>query len=89
MLYGKVFCGACGAPFVRRTYRGKRDPYKAWNCKERQKGTRGNGCRNRIIKENELTQQVLDELGWKEMDEERFRNEVGRVLLYMDRVEMG
>ena len=38
-LYGKVFCGECGAPFVRRTLKTKGGVYyKAWNCRERQKG---------------------------------------------------
>lgn len=87
-LYGTVFCGECGAPFVRRTYRGKQDHYKAWNCKERQKGARGNGCRNRIIREDELMQTVLDRLGWDEMDEKRFKNEVSRILVYQDRIEI-
>lgn len=87
-LYGTVFCGECGAPFVRRTYRGKQGHYKAWNCKERQKGAQGNGCRNRIIREDELMQTVLDKLGWEELDEERFRSEVSRVLVYPDRMEI-
>lgn len=34
-------------------------------------------------------QTVLDRLGWKEIDEERFKIEVGRVLLYPDRMEFG
>lgn len=87
-LYGTVFCGECGAPFVRRTYRGKQGHYKAWNCKERQKGAQGNGCRNRIIREDELMQTVLEKLGWEELDEERFRSEVSRVLVYPDRIEI-
>ena len=87
-LYGTVFCGECGAPFVRRTYRGKQDHYKAWNCKERQKGARGNSCQNRIIREDDLMQTLQDKLGWDEMDEGRFRNEVSRVLLYPERIEI-
>ena len=38
-LYGKVFCGDCGAPFLRRTISPiSGDRFKAWNCRERQKG---------------------------------------------------
>lgn len=88
VFYGKVFCGECGAHFRRRTYTSHQHPYKAWNCKERQKGAQGNGCRNRIIREDELMQTVLDRLGWKELDEERFRTEVSRVLVYQDRIEI-
>ncbi len=54
-LYGKVFCGECGAPFVRRTLKTKGGVYyKAWNCRERQKGQKGNGCRCRLISEESL-----------------------------------
>ena len=88
VFYGMVFCGACGTPFVRRTYCSKKNHYKAWNCKERQKGAQGNGCQNRIIREDELTQLVLEKLGWKEMDEERFRSDVRRVLVYPARIEI-
>lgn len=42
-LYGKVFCGECGAPFLRRTLKAAggfktQSTYKAWNCRNRQKG---------------------------------------------------
>jgi hypothetical protein len=59
-LYGKIFCGLCGAPMTRRTLRAYSrctEPtvyYKAWTCKERHKGRRGNGCRNRTIREEEV-----------------------------------
>lgn len=88
VLYGKVFCGECGSPFVRRTYTGRQSNCKAWNCKERQKGKQGNGCMNVITKEEELVERVLQKLGWKSMDEERFRNEISRVLVYKDRIEI-
>ena len=77
-LYGKVFCGECGAPFVRRTYKGRHGHYKAWNCKERQKGKKGNGCLNRIIKEDELMQAMG----------ERKVGDIGKVLVYKDKIEI-
>lgn len=82
IFYGKVFCGECGAPFVRRTYRGRKEQYKAWNCKERQKGKQGNGCKNRIIKEDELMQLVKEKLGGKAIDS------VSKILVYGDRIEI-
>ena len=57
------------------------DHYKAWNCAERQKGVKGNGCKCRIVKEDELVAQICAALGWKELDEERFEAEVERVLV--------
>ena len=64
IFYGKVFCGECGAPFVRRTLRSKKEGYyKAWSCKERYKGKHGNGCRNVIIREDELMRTVTEKTG--------------------------
>lgn len=81
-LYGKVFCGECGAPFVRRTYKGRSGHYKAWNCKERQKGKKGNGCMNVIVKEDVLVQTVSEKLGADAVDR------VQKVLVYKDRIEI-
>ncbi len=87
IFYGKIFCGECGVSFKRRTIRMKSgDHYKAWNCAERQKGKNGNGCKCRIIKEDELTAEVLKVLGWEQMDEARFEAEVERVLVFDDRI---
>ena len=81
-LYGKVFCGDCGAPFVRRTLKTTGGVYyKAWNCRERQKGKKGNGCRCRFISEDQLIQEITQALGWDEMDEVRFAETVKRVLV--------
>ena len=89
IFYGKVFCGECGASFKRRTISmtGGRK-YKAWNCAERQKGVKGNGCKCRIVKEDDLMEEVLMELGWVEMDEARFEAEVERISVFDDRVEV-
>ena len=47
-LYGKVFCGCCGAPLIRRTrYQRDKTAQKVWVCRER---NRGSGCQLRNIK---------------------------------------
>ena len=52
LLYGKVFCGECGAPMTRRTVNGPGGMrIKTWICREKRKGS-GCGCRN--VKEEEL-----------------------------------
>ena len=79
-LYGKLFCADCGCPMLRRTVTGyKGVKYKAWNCKDRQQGTTGNGCKMRIIKEEALLQEISQQLCWEEFDEARFLAEVERV----------
>ncbi len=51
-LYGKVFCGACGAPMTRRTVTGPGGgKIKTWVCREKRKGS---GCKGRNVKEEEL-----------------------------------
>ena len=78
--YGKLFCGLCGEAYTRRTFtthsaEGKRY-YAAWNCRERQKGKAGNGCKGRTVKEAELEQTIALELGWEAFDAEWFEREV-------------
>ena len=46
-LYGKVFCGECGEPMIRRTWR----TGKVWICRGRDKGK---GCTCRNVREDEL-----------------------------------
>ncbi len=51
-LYGKVFCGECGAPMTRRTVNGPgRVKIKTWICREKRKGS---GCQGRNVREEEL-----------------------------------
>ncbi len=51
-LYGKVFCGQCGAPMTRRTVNGPGGgKIKTWICREKRKGS---GCKCRNVKEEEL-----------------------------------
>lgn len=88
-LYGKLFCGDCGAPFVRRTITARDGSYyKAWNCRERQKGRKGNGCKCRIIKEDDLLEELRQKLGWDEMDAGRVIDEIRKIKVYADTVEV-
>lgn len=90
-LYGKVFCARCGAPYKRRTLSGGTADgapvyHKVWNCRERQKGKAGNGCRNTSVAEEELLRGISDALGWEwkgaeVFDTERFLREVQAVHL--------
>lgn len=64
-LYGKVFCGECGAPMTRRTVNGLGgEKIKTWICREKRKGS---GCKCRNVKEEaqELT------IFWIEKEQEK------------------
>ena len=88
-LYGKVFCGSCGSPFLRRTLpAGNGEYYKAWNCRERQKGKKGNGCRCRVVKEKELLEDIRTSAGWEQFSEGRFLSEVNRVIIFQKEIEV-
>ena len=85
-LYGKVFCGDCGEPMKRRTFKSKSGKsYKAWMCRERMK--KGSDCEMRIVKEEDLIAEICEMLGWVEFDEGQFSREVVRVDVYGDRLE--
>jgi len=88
-LYGKLICADCGSLMLRRTVTGyKGVKYKAWNCKDRQQGTKGNGCKMRIVKEEELLKTIADQMGWDEFDEARFEAEVERVEVDADEIRI-
>ena len=87
-LYGKIFCAECGAPYKRRTITQGEKRYKAWNCAERQKGRRGNGCKNRSIREDELFQRIAESMGIEHFDEDRFFNEVIAVRIGADGISL-
>ncbi len=94
VFYGKVFCAECGEAYTRRTFTvkgkdGKRF-YHAWNCRERQKGKRGNGCKNMTIQETTLEEMVAQQMGWASFCPEWFEVEVERLLVTADgiRIEM-
>lgn len=55
--------------------------YKVWYCRERQKGTKGNGCKNRSIREEALLQEIAAARGLAEFDREVFDEQVERVLM--------
>lgn len=89
-LYGKFICGKCGAVYTRRTLRGYGKEgaeglnYKAWSCRERVKGKKGNGCKNVTIRESDLLRRVSKILGWtwngaEKFDAKRFGEAVEKV----------
>lgn len=63
-MLGKVFCGICGAPYMRRAKtayaKDSTHPvyYYVWGCRERLRRKAGAQCRNRIIREEELLEQL-------------------------------
>ena len=88
-LYGAVFCGECGEPMTRRTlraYDGER--YKAWTCRERHKGRKGNGCTCRTIRETDLIAAICVQMDWERFDEGRFEAEIRRVEVTDEGVEI-
>lgn len=63
-LYGKVFCEDCGSPMTRRTLTGYGGgKYKAWVCRDRHMGRKGNGCKMRTIHEDELLAEIRRVIG--------------------------
>lgn len=63
-LYGKIFCGCCGAPMTRRTLTDSGGTHcKSWICRERRKGRSGNGCTGPTIREMELLDTLAAQLG--------------------------
>lgn len=83
-LRGRIFCGECGAPYVRR----KRPIFKdyktvghfyIWKCKTRWDGK---NCRNRIIKEDELLKEIEDVCGPIDQSFD------GRVTVFQDHIEV-
>ena len=80
VFYGKLYCSECGAFFKRRTLAGWNGAsYKAWNCAERQKGKKGNGCKCRIVKEEELKAEIASSMKWESFDETQFSEQVRKV----------
>lgn len=88
-LYGKIFCTDCGNPMTRRTYTDRKgEKYKAWVCRDRLHGQKGNGCGMRIVKETELCAEICQQLEWGYFDEERFRVEVKRLDVEMEGIRI-
>ena len=87
-LYGKVFCADCGSPMTRRTFTGyKGVKYKAWVCRDRHLGRKGNGCQMRIVKEDDLTAEICQQMNWKTVTEARMAK-IDRVEVKADGVEV-
>lgn len=81
-LYGILFCGHCGAPYTRRTHTTrKKTYYKAWNCRERQKGEKGNGCKNSTVREDVILQKIAEALGMNLFCKDSFDDQVTKVLI--------
>lgn len=87
--YGKIYCGECGALFTRRTFKNRDgSKYKSWNCIERQKGKNGNGCKCRYVKEEDLTGEVCKKFDWDEFRETEFLENVERIVVLEDRINI-
>ena len=65
--------------------RENKETYKAWTCKERHLGRKGNGCRNRNAREDELLLEIGKAMGYDGVScaelfpSERFLDEVEAV----------
>lgn len=62
-LKGKVYCGECGCPMRRISYLYHNVRQKVWQCSDRFKGKKGNGCENEIISEEDLIILLSETLG--------------------------
>ncbi|HOT60406.1 MAG TPA: recombinase family protein [Spirochaetales bacterium] len=88
-LYGKAFCGECGAPYTRRTFTDRKGAhYKAWNCRERQKGKKGNGCKNSAVREEILLAEIADAMQLEKFDRTAFDALVERVMITPDGIQV-
>ena len=65
-MYGKIYCGECGAPFIRDVWR-SRDKEKTkhfmWTCKGRRR--KENDCCNTSVSEEELFRVLTETIGIK------------------------
>ena len=92
-LSNMVFCGNCGAPYRRKRIVYKDQQYGLWICKERKMGKKGNGCKNRNIKEDDILKAISDEFGWEwkgveAFDKDEFKKRVERIVVYDDHLEI-
>lgn len=62
-LKGKVYCGECGCPMRRISYLYHSVRQKVWQCSDRFKGKKGNGCNNEIVSEEDLIILLSETLG--------------------------
>ena len=88
-LYGKAFCGECGAPYTRRTFTDRKgEYYKAWNCRERQKGKKGKGCKNSAVREEILLAEIADAMQLEKFDMAAFDELVERVMITPGKIQV-
>ncbi|HOR86989.1 MAG TPA: recombinase family protein [Bacillota bacterium] len=81
-LYGILYCGRCGALYTRRTVTTRKNTYyKAWNCRERQKGKNGNGCKNSSAREEVILQKIAEALGTETFCKDAFDEHVDKVIV--------
>jgi DNA invertase Pin-like site-specific DNA recombinase len=78
-MYGKIYCSQCGALMQRKSVKVKGEMTKVWKCSERIKGKNGNGCKNRIVQETELFEEIKRQMNWKCFFEKAFTQKVERV----------
>lgn len=87
-LFGRIFCGECGEPMIRRIRSYNGDDKISWICRDRRKGKKGKGCKNLIVPENELMEAVCSAVGkeWRGMDDvgEEMFEELGDVRIFGD-----
>lgn len=87
-LFGRILCGECGEPMIRRVEKSKSGEKVTWICKDRRKGKKGNGCKNLIIPEEELLEALTETLGakWNGIDsvDERVFDKLKTVKIYDD-----
>ena len=88
-MYGKIFCGECGEPMVRKTQIYGDTMQKCWKCKDRVKGSKGNGCKNVVFSEADLFYVISIQAGikWKGIENvtaETFEA-IKEVRIYSDR----
>ena len=62
-LYGRIFCKECGEPYTRQTFARKNGRVAGWVCRDRVAGKKGHGCKNVIVKEDELFQMIEEAIG--------------------------
>ena len=88
-----VICGKCGNPYRRQLVKNGEKHYRKWECKGRKLGKKGNGCKNRSIKEGDLLKTISDELGWEwkgaeAFDKDEFKKKIERIIVYDDHLEI-
>jgi site-specific DNA recombinase len=92
-LFGKIYCGNCGALYKRRNSGSGEHTHKRWCCEERRKGKNGNGCKNRTVSEAELLSFINLEFGlrWngtETLDPDMFQKYVARITVYPDQLRI-